>query len=428
MKKLLIITYYWPPSGGAGVQRWLRLSKYMSKQGVEVHVLTVNPEKASYSVIDERLNEDVGRDVIVHKTDTFEPLNYYARLVGKSNVPTSGFSNVGKIGFKTKVAAFIRSNFFIPDPRKGWAKYAYKKAIELIEQNGINHIVTSSPPHSVQMIGLRLKKRFGHKIKWTADLRDPWTDIYYYNLLNHSFISKRIDAKYEREVVEQCDVLLTLGETFKNTFLSKTTRSIEDKVVLIPNGYDPKNFEHVKQSEPEKAYVITYTGTMADSYEPEIFFRALKRLIALFPEDAIKLKMVGSVSNGVKAFIGEHIGDKASFTPPVSHPEAIQLMCDADLLLLTTPGDSGPVPGKIFEYLAAHKPIIGVGMGDTAVVLERSKAGRSFSRNQEEELFEYLRGVYLNYKNGVLFEPDEEVIKSFSCEQQSLKMIDVVFN
>lgn len=428
MDKLLIITYYWPPSGGAGVQRWLRLANYMAQQGVDVHILTVDAEKASYSVLDEGLCEDVSEAIKVYRTDTFEPLNYYAKIVGKSNVPTSGFSNTGKPDFKTRVAASIRSNIFIPDPRKGWRKYAIRKAIELIHKHEIKHVITTSPPHSVQTIGLKIKRKFGKSIKWVADLRDPWTDIYYYKLLNHSIISKRIDANYERRVVEECDVLITLGETFKKTFLSKTSKAIEDKVILIPNGYNPKNFEGLKKNKITVGYTITFTGTMADSYEPEVFFHAVKQLTETYADESFSLQMVGNISAGVKTFIQNCLSEITTFTPLVSHAEAIQSMKNADLLFLATPGDTGPVPGKIFEYLATGNPIVCIGKGDTSDILEKTKGGKAFNRNECDELFTYLKKLFDNHKNGVPFKQDEAMVQSFSCEVQAVQMREVVFS
>ena len=424
MKKVLIITYYWPPSGGAGVQRWLKLSKYLAKEGVEVHVLTVDPEKASYTTIDEKLNSDVHNKVMVYKTDTFEPLKLYSKIVGKSNVPKSGFSNVSKHSFKIKTAAFMRSNIFIPDPRKGWYKYALKKAKYLINQKGIKHVITTSPPHSVQMIGLKLKELYAEKIKWISDLRDPWTDIYYYPLLNHSFYSRRIDRKYEKNVIEKCDVLLTLGETFKQTFISKSKHSIEKKIVLFSNGYDPEDFKRIKIKEDKSKYIITYTGTMADSYEPEIFFDALEKLTKKYINDTFELKMVGSITDEIKKKLIIKFKNKVSFIPMVSHSEALEYMCNADLLLVVSPGKTGPVPGKIFEYIAANKPIIGIGKGDMADLLIKTKSGRAFSRTENQDVFNYLNLLYLNYRNNVAFNQNKKIVNSLSVAANARGMIN----
>ena len=144
MKKVLIISYYWPPSGGAGVQRWLKLSKYLAKSNVEVHILTVDPKKASYTSIDNSLTQDIHPKIIVHYSDSFEIINYYSKLAGKKNVPTAGFSNVNNSSVIQKAVNALRSNLFIPDPRKGWKKYAVKKAIEIIKEYSIHSIITTT--------------------------------------------------------------------------------------------------------------------------------------------------------------------------------------------------------------------------------------------------------------------------------------------
>src|SRR5690554_1537100 len=168
-KKVLIISYYWPPSGGAGVQRWLKLSKYLQEMGIEVQVLTVDEKVASYTHLDTSLVKDVHPDIKIHTTNSFEINNIYGRLVGKKNIPTAGFSNVDNSSFLQKIVNAIRSNFFIPDPRVGWKRYAVKAAKQILKDESIDTIITTSPPHSVQMIGRELKRKLN--INWIVDLR-----------------------------------------------------------------------------------------------------------------------------------------------------------------------------------------------------------------------------------------------------------------
>jgi len=175
MKKVLIITYYWPPSGGAGVQRMLKFVKYLHQLGVQITVITVDPRKASYQLTDDSFLKDIPDDINVIKTNTFEPFNLYKSLGSKKEIPHSGFANETNPGFFQKASRFVRGNFFIPDARRGWNKYAYREAIKVIKNNKIDAIITSSPPHSTQLVGLKLKNKYN--IPWVADLRDPWTDI-----------------------------------------------------------------------------------------------------------------------------------------------------------------------------------------------------------------------------------------------------------
>ncbi len=429
MKKLLIIAYYWPPSGGAGVQRWLKLSKYLALDDIEIHVITVKPDQASYLQRDESLCNDIHPSICVHQTDTFEPLNYYAKLVGQKNVPTAGFSNVNTTSRKQRIIASIRSNLFIPDPRKGWKKYAVKKALELIEEENIEHVVTTSPPHSVQLIGLELKKHLGDKIRWISDMRDPWTDIYYYELLNHSKWSHKKDKAFERAVVEQSDAMVTIGSLFKNSLLSKTTKINSDKITTIPNGYDHEDFVGKETIVPPKNFTITYTGTISDYYEPHVFFIALGKLIKKYPGEKICFKLVGMVSDKIRAFIIEQIpNDQIEFVPMVQHDEAIKHMLEAHVLLLITQGEKGTIPGKTFEYLAAKRRIICIGTGDAASIIEECQTGKGFDRSQENEVVNYLEQAYLDFKAGIEFKPNSEKVIAFSRKAQAAEMKKFIFN
>ena len=186
MKKILIITYYWPPSGGAGVQRWLKFSKYLPEFGYEPVILSVDEKEASYAQLDYSLLAEINPGMAIHKTRTFEPYNLYRKLSNKKEIPYGGFSNQKRITLFEKFSRFVRGNLFVPDPRKGWNRFAYKKAAELIRREQIEVVVTSGPPHSTHLIGRRLKRHFG--VKWIADFRDPWTDIYYYKDADNIYI------------------------------------------------------------------------------------------------------------------------------------------------------------------------------------------------------------------------------------------------
>lgn len=423
MDSVLIIVYYWPPSGGAGVQRWLKLSKYLTKLGVKVHVITVHPDHASYIQWDESLLDDVHPDIQVHTTRSFEPINMYAKLAGREKVPAAGFSNVNNRSWKQKTVYFIRSNFFIPDPRRGWNRYAYRKAKEVIRKNNIKHVVTTSPPHSTQLIGLKLKRHFKSDIKWISDFRDPWTDVYYYELLQHSFVSDKINHYYERKVIEQSDSIITVGQLFKDSLLSKTTKVSADKIAIIPNGFDPEDFHMEPQKDPD-TFVISYTGTISDHYQPEAFFISLAQLIKKYPEAPIRFRFVGLVSNNIKHFILEQIGDKAEFIPPVSHDEAIQYMLDADMLLLVTQGEKGTIPGKTFEYMASRNRIVCLGTGDAGEALVACNAGKAFARSQTEAITAYLEESLQDFFEKKENSINEEELLKFSREYQARLILE----
>ena len=188
MKKVLVITYYWPPSGGAGVQRWVKFIKYFKDQNINPFIISVDPDFASYPLIDNSLKNDIPDNTNVYLTKTNEPYSLYKKI-NNNQTPYAGFANEGRPNFFQKIARFIRGNFFIPDSRKGWNNFAYKKAVEILEKENIDTVITTSPPHSTQLIGLKLKET--QNIKWIADLRDPWTDIYYYKSMLHTKWAKQ---------------------------------------------------------------------------------------------------------------------------------------------------------------------------------------------------------------------------------------------
>ena len=187
MNKALIITYYWPPSGGAGIQRWLKFAKYLPEFGWQPVILTVNEQHAVYPLTDNSLEKEVANNITVYRTAATNWFRFYSS--NKAKVPSAGFASNLNNSIKGKISRFIRGNFFIPDPRRGWNKFAFAKACEIIEKENITTIITTSPPHSTQLIGLKLKKKF-KELKWIADLRDPWTDIYYYDMFYPTWIKK----------------------------------------------------------------------------------------------------------------------------------------------------------------------------------------------------------------------------------------------
>ncbi len=384
MKKLLIITYYWPPSGGAGVQRWLKLSNYLQESGVQVFVIAPLASDASYLTWDHSLEEEIHPEIKVIQTKSFEPLNLYKKIVGKKNVPTAGMANVNPNNLFQRFTLFVRSNLFIPDPRKYWGNYAYSAAKKLIVDEGISHIITSSPPHSVQRIGLKLKKNL--KVHWTADLRDLWTGIYYYELLQHSKWSKAKDAALERKVLDTADSIITVSPLFKKEFLEKSSLQKAEKVHVIPNGFDPVDFTTFNYAAPED-FIITYTGSISTQYNIEPFLQAVK--VALKePQFKIKVRFVGYTDPQLMdRLIQLEIQDHFEIIPYVTHAESIKYLEKSFALLLVGPlnhdKNEGSVPAKVFEYLASRRPILYIGKknGFVAEILKECKAGLVFDED-----------------------------------------------
>jgi len=391
MKKVLIITYYWPPSGGAGVQRWLKFAKYLPEFGWQPIILTVNPEYASYPQRDESLSKEVGPDCLVYTTKSFELYNLYKLVSGKKEVPYGGFANESKEGLLQKFSKFLRGNFLLPDPRKGWNKYAFKKAAELIREFNINTVVTTSPPHSTQLIGLKLQRKFN--IRWIADLRDPWTDIYYYNQFKHTALALRIDKNYELKVVEKADVLVTVSEDVKRIFAEKSELPIAEKTVVIPNGYDEDDFR-ITNIPTETRKIITYTGTISEAYDVESLLEAL----CLLSEDSksqLLIRFVGKVPSSVEMKF-RSAGLEIELVGYVDHAKSIEYLFRSDMLLLVIPkvkNNKGILTGKFFEYLASQKPILAIGPtdGDLAKIIQETQCGKLFDYEDSKGMLQFIQ-------------------------------------
>lgn len=421
--KALIITYYWPPSGGAGVQRWLKFTKYLPESGIEPIVLTVDPAMATYPQIDESLQKDVPASLRVVRTATREPFGTYKKMSGRKVVPSGGFSGGTSGTIRDVVTRFIRGNFFIPDARKGWIPFALDTATELIQKEKISTIITSSPPHSTQLIGLELKKRTG--VHWIADLRDPWTDIYYYSKLLHTPWAKAMDRKMERLVLESADQVITVSEHIRKMFASKSKSIDPKKIHVIPNGYDESDFNGPIPSGSPKEFIISYTGTMAESYSPYGFFDALGRLMHEFPSEPLAFHFTGNLPGGMEAYLRtQPWKDKIRINAYAPHSEVVKQMRNSSVLYLaipSAPGNEGILTGKLFEYLASRIPIIGTGPvhGDAAAILNASGAGKMLGSDNKDAIYEELKRLLFLWKEGSPAINTSEAVRQYSRKNQA---------
>ncbi len=428
MKKVLIISYYWPPSGGAGVQRWVKLSKYLQRKGLDPVVLTVDEKYASYPNIDETLLKEVPPSLRVIKTKSFEPLNLYARIVGKQNLSTAGFANIKRENLVFRIAAFLRSHLFYPDPRRGWNRYAFRQASNIIVSEKIDTVLTSSPPHSTQLLGYRLKRKYG--IKWLSDMRDPWTDIYYYKKLGHSAFSAAVDRYLEKKVLVHTDKIITVSKGLKKLFLSKSATLLPSNILVLPNGFDPEDLPPSSSPPPATPFRISYTGSMSDQYEPYPFLDAMRRFVDEHPQEKIELKIVGLPSENITMYIHDSGMDKYTLICPYKpHHEAVKVMLDSHVLLLVIPVGTASgmiLTGKLFEYLGCRRKIINLGPtdGDAAEIINECQAGKTFDRTSGQELYEYLQELFRNFKLGKREVFNEAAILKYSREYQAGKIME----
>lgn len=424
MKRVLIITYYWPPSGGAGVQRWLKFAKYLPEFGWEPIILTVDPKHASYAQYDESLQQEVDPDLKVYRTKSYEFYSIYKKISGSKEIPYGGFANEKELSLKGKISRFARGNFFIPDPRKGWNREAYKKAKEIILSLNIETVVTTSPPHSTQLIGLKLKKKLN--IKWIADFRDPWTNIYYYSSLYHTIIAKNIDFKLEQKVLNNADQIITVSKDIARSLSKRIVRSKIDKIQVIPNGYDTADFIGITSRKEEK-FTITYTGTMSEVYDLSGFIDALS-MLSTAQKKNIKLRFVGKPFTPTVINIKEKIPEIEIDLPGyVKHAESIRYLMQSDLQLLVIPNvkdNKGIVTGKFYEYLASQKPILAIGPknGDLSELIEETESGLLAEYNDSENIMGWINELLLKPK-GKQYGPN---VNKFSRKMLTEKLSETI--
>lgn len=401
MKKVLIITYYWKPAGGPGVQRWLKFVKYLRNFGIEPIVYV--PENPNYPMIDEKIGSDLPNDIQVIRHPIWEPYKLASFLSKKSTKKiSSGIIPRKKIGFIEKLMLWIRGNFFIPDARKFWVKPSVKFLSKFIKENDIQSIITTSPPHSVHLIGRELKKKFP-QMKWLADFRDPWTTIGYHKDLR---LTKWADKKHkylERNVLQSADTIITTSFKTRKDFLDITEKPIE----VITNGYDTIN-----QPKPQLStyFLVSHIGSLLSDRNPVQLWDVLAEIIQENQDFAsdFKLCFAGKISADVErdviaAGLGNYLINKGY----VSHDEAVELQRSSQVLLLIeidSEQTQGIIPGKLFEYMISERPILGIGPAqwDAAEIIKQTNTGKSLTYTQRELMKQTILDWYQAYKNQAL--------------------------
>jgi glycosyltransferase involved in cell wall biosynthesis len=403
-KKVLIVTYYWPPSGGSGVQRWLKFAKYLDKAGWETFVVT--PENPSFSMLDPSLERDIPINTQVVKLPIWEPYDAFYKLsgaIGKKKPGAMDMIQSGKKSFFQKISSWVRGNFFIPDPRVFWVKPAFNFLNDFVKANNIDKVITTGPPHSIHLIGLKLKRK-NPAIKWIADFRDPWSAWDLLDTLSLTGLARSRHRSLERQVLQAADRAITIAPYHVKLFESFGGR----KVDLITNGFDTDDFEQVTRVRTEK-FTIRHTGVVDELRDPRPFMIALKKIVEPTPgmKENIVVEFIGNVNSAFKAFIASDnlLASITKFTNTIPHKELLQLYGQTDLLLLVlahTAIAPGNLPGKLFEYVASGIPVVAVGPvdGDSAEVLKRSNAGEIFSRDDDGGMMDILRRHYELWKSG----------------------------
>jgi hypothetical protein len=399
-KKLLIITYYWPPAGGPGVQRWLKFVKYLPD--FDIQPIVYVPENPTYPIVDEGLLSEVSDKAIVLKNKIFEPYQLAGFLSKKETKKiSSGIIPADKKqSFLERTLLWVRGNLFIPDARFLWVNPSVKYLKKYIQEHKIDTIITSGPPHSLHLIGLKLKQSLN--ISWYADFRDPWTTIGYHKALKLSSYADKKHKQLEKAVLNGADCIIVTSKTTKADFKLLTHTPIE----VITNGYDVENI--AKQSLDEK-FTMAHIGSFLSDRNPKVLWEVLQELITqntLFAAH-FQLKLIGKISQEILDSISNYtLMDYCNNLGYVSHIEAIQHQRKSQVLLLIeidSPETRSIIPGKLFEYMVSERPIVAIGpkKSDFAEIITSTNTGVFFTYDEKERLKETILSyfeLYLEHK------------------------------
>lgn len=415
MKRVLIITYYWPPSGGSGVQRWVKFAKYLPKEGWQPVIYT--PENPELTTIDKTLAAEIPPEAEVVKTHIFEPYGIYRKLMGKGSSTdlkalTSAGSdgnevnpvNGGKKSWKQKLSLYIRGNFFIPDPRIMWVRPSVRFLKSYLKDHPVDAIVSTGPPQSMHLIGLELSKATG--LPWLADFRDPWTKIFYFK---HLELTHRSEAKHqalEKKVVDGATRVIAVSPMVKKDFEAITSTPVE----LITNGFDEEDFND--PFEADEYFNITHTGLFASDGDPEILWKVLA---AKCQEDKefqklLRIRLVGKTDQEiVNSIETAGLGPNLVNLGYQSHEVAVREQRNASVLILPLrkePEYEAVLPGKLFEYLASRRPILGIGQTDGAMaqVVRNTGSGIVYDWNEEQKIRRWVDFSWEEFKNHELLD------------------------
>ena len=404
MKKALIITYYWPPSGGAGVQRWLKFVKYLGDYNWEPVIYT--PENPEFPENDPSLFSDIPPGTEVWKLPIWEPYSAYKKLMGRKKeekINAAFLSEKKNNQTLESISVWIRGNFFIPDARRFWIKPSIRFLIKQLKEHPVDVIISTGPPHSMHLIAMPLAKMF--HLPWLADFRDPWTNIDFYKELKLTPWADSRHRSLEKQVLQQANAVTVISNTMANDFRQLYQRHYE----VITNGFDDSDVETDTPLTQDSRFSIAHIGTLTGSRNPVTLWEAINKLLLEnehFKQD-LEIKLIGkadyTVMESLQQYGLQQFVSKIDYMP---HNEVIQSQRKAQVLLLiinNTPNSKMILTGKFFEYLAAERPILCLGPedGDAAQILEATKSGLLAGFGEVDKMKNNIRSLYQQFKSGI---------------------------
>ena len=432
MKRVLIITYYWPPSGGSGVQRWLKMSKYLPENGWQPFIYTA--DGAEYPVEDLSLEKDVASEAEIIRRPIVEPYSFYKKFLGikKDEKIKAGFINEGKTksAWKENISIWLRGNLFIPDARCWWIKPSVRYLKKYLQKNPVDAIISTGPPHSMHLIAKELHKKFN--IPWIADFRDPWTDIDFFSELKLTKRSLKKHHRLQYQVLTEANKVVTVGWDWAKGLESHGAKD----VAVITNGYD-FNIEELKtKSDLSQSFTMSHVGIVGAARNATKFWEALGELIKDENQsefsNLLKIRLIGQVDNSVLISIKENsLENHVEIIPYIPHEKVIIEQSSSQVLLLfvnNSPNAKGILTGKIFEYMASGRPILAIGPkdGDTAIILDETKSGVIVDFEDKEGMKKVILDLFEKYKDNQLLTKENESVKKYSRRALAKEYVNLI--
>jgi len=423
VNKVLLITYYWPPAGGPGVQRILKFAKYLPEFGWKPVIMTV--ENGDYPAIDQSLLPDIPPNISIYKTRCWEPFRFYRKLSKIKNdtgIPTFVLNPHQNEKAAARLTRWLRANFFIPDARIGWVLPARRLGLKLIKTEKIDLIWSSSPPHSLQLIAQYLAYHTG--VKWIADLRDPWTEAFWQRELPTTLPACMINSHLEQQVLNSATTITTVSSGLQKLFKQKTPQPC----YVIPNGFDPEDFAGLPPRSKNERFTIVYTGNLGKDQSMLPLINALQKLPEHY-HSKIAVHFWGDLHPQIKLELQKlPLKIELQLKSYQNHKRAIKTIHQADMLLLIipdTPDNQGIVTGKLFEYLATGNPILAIGPinGDAAQIIRETRTGDIF--DYATDLCPALQNAIDNWEKNIKLKSITSAISGYSRRNLTEKLVDV---
>lgn len=417
MKRVLIITYYWPPSGGSGVQRWLKMSKYLPENGWQPVIYTA--ENAEYPVEDKSLEKDVAPEAEVIRRPIVEPYTFYKKFLGikKNEKVKAGFINEGakKSGWKENLSVWLRGNLFIPDARCWWIKPSVRYLSKYLKKHPVDAMISTGPPHSMHLIAKALHKQLN--IPWVADFRDPWTDVFYFDSLKLTKCSVNKHKRLENQVITEAEKVVTVGWHGAEDMKNLGAKNVE----VITNGYDEECVGENTQTIDTESFTVSYTGVLLPN-ESFVIWDAFKELCEedLGFHKSLIINLIGHIDESVKRYISEKgLSDKVNNVEYMQHSQVLDYQRKSNLLLLLIPRAKKAeciLTGKLFEYLVSGRPILAIGPenGDAAKILSETNCGKTADYDDKAKMKAMILDYFNNRNDNQSIKIDKNEVAKYS--------------